>query len=130
MGELNVSLVAVDGPVWSGAAKLVVAKTLAGEIGILPQHEPVLAVLADGTVRVEPLEGPKLTFAVHGGFFAVDQDNVTILAETAEAADKIDVLRAEAALERAKAAGLDTPDVVAAYHRAETRIRVASTHQR
>lgn len=128
MGELSVSLVAVDRQVWSGAAKMVVAKTVEGEMGILPQHEPVLAVLADGTVRIEPLEGDKLVFAVHGGFFSVDQDVVTILAEAAEAAGEIDIQRAEAALERAKAAGLDSPEEVAAYHRAETRLKVASGH--
>ena len=128
MGELSVNLVAVDRKVWSGAAKMVVAKTVDGEMGILPQHEPVLAVLADGVVRVETIEGEKLVFAVHGGFFAVDRDNVKILAEAAEAAGEIDVARAEAALERARAAGLDTPDEKAAFHRAETRVKVASGH--
>ena len=99
---------------------MVVAKTVEGEIGIL----------ADGTVRVEPLVGDKLVFAVHGGFFSVDNDRVTVLAEAAEAAADIDVPRAEAALERAKAAGLDSPEEIAAARRAETRLRVASTHTR
>ena len=40
MAELNVSLVAVDRKIWSGTATMVVAKTLEGEIGILPRHEP------------------------------------------------------------------------------------------
>ncbi|MCX6458948.1 MAG: F0F1 ATP synthase subunit epsilon [Actinobacteria bacterium] len=130
MGELLVDLVAVDRQVWSGQAKIVVAKTVDGEMGILPQHEPVLAVLADGTVRLETLDGKRMVFAVHGGFFSVDRDRVTILAESAEASDEIDVVRAESALERARAAGLDSPEEVAAYHRAETRLRVASTHTR
>jgi len=130
MGELIVSLVAVDRKIWTGVAKMVVAKTVEGEMGIMPAHEPVLAILADGTVRVEPLVGDKLVFAVHGGFFSVDNDRVTVLAEAAEAAADIDVPRAEAALERAKAAGLDSPEEIAAARRAETRLRVASTHTR
>ena len=130
MGELTVSLVAVDRKVWTGVAKVVVAKTVEGEMGIMPAHEPVLAILSDGTVRVEPLEGAKLVFAVHGGFFSVDSDRVTILAEAAEAAADIDVERAQAALDRATAAGLDSPEEIAASRRAETRLRVASTHIR
>ncbi|MGE3812136.1 MAG: F0F1 ATP synthase subunit epsilon, partial [Candidatus Nanopelagicales bacterium] len=45
MSELHVNLVAVDRKIWSGSASMVVAKTLEGEIGILPRHEPVLALL-------------------------------------------------------------------------------------
>jgi F-type H+-transporting ATPase subunit epsilon len=127
MAELEVSIVAVDGAVWSGPAKMVVAKTVEGEIGIMAGHEPVLAILTDGVVRVEDVEGKKLSFAVHSGFFSVDANLVKVLGEAAEAADKINVERAQAALERAKAAGLDTPEEVAAYRRAEIRLEVAST---
>ena len=127
MAELEVSIVAVDGAVWSGPAKMVVAKTVEGEIGIMAGHEPVLAILTDGVVRVEDVEGKKLSFAVHSGFFSVDANLVKVLGEAAEAADKINVERARAALERAKAAGLDTPEEVAAYRRAEIRLEVAST---
>ena len=127
MAELEVSIVAVDGAVWSGPAKMVVAKTVEGEIGIMAGHEPVLAILTDGVVRVEDVEGKKLAFAVHSGFFSVDANLVKVLGEAAEAADKINVERAQAALERAKAAGLDTPEEVAAYRRAEIRLEVAST---
>ena len=125
MGELNVSLVAVDRKIWSGTATMVVAKTLEGEIGILPQHEPVLALLADSPVRITTTDGRVISAAVHGGFFSVDSDNVAILAETAELGGEIDVDRAREALDRAKAAGADTPDELAAIQRAETRLKVA-----
>ena len=130
MGELSVALVAVDRKIWSGTATMVVAKTLEGEIGILPQHEPVLALLADSAVKIVTTEGDTLVAAVHGGFFSVDSDNVAILAETAELAGEIDVSRAEAAIARAKAAGADDPDEIAAIHRAETRLTVAASHTR
>ena len=128
MGELNVTLVAVDREIWSGAASRVTARTLDGEIGILPQHEPVLALLADSPVRITTIAGEVIEAAVHGGFFAVDQNNVSILAESAELGGEIDVVRAREALERAKAAGDD--DVAkAAQERAETRLKVALNEQ-
>jgi len=129
MAELNVSLVAVDRKIWSGTATMVVAKTLEGEIGILPRHEPVLALLANSPVRITTTDGTVIQAAVHGGFFAVDSDNVSILAESAELSGEIDVDRARLALERAKAAGADTPDEMAAIERAEVRLKVALADQ-
>ena len=46
MSSLRVEVVAADQAVWSGEAKMVVAKTVEGEIGLLPGHEPMLAILA------------------------------------------------------------------------------------
>ena len=129
MGELNVSLVAVDRKIWSGTASMVVARTLDGEIGILPQHEPVLALLDESPVRIITTDGRVVTAAVHGGFFSVDSDNVSILAESAELGGEIDVVRAQQALDRAKAAGNDTQDEQAAVARAETRLKVALAEQ-
>ena len=129
MGELNVSLVAVDRKIWSGTASMVVDRTLDGEIGILPQHEPVLALLDESPVRIITTDGRVVTAAVHGGFFSVDSDNVSILAESAELGGEIDVVRAQQALDRAKAAGNDTQDEQAAVARAETRLKVALAEQ-
>ena len=81
MAELSVSLVAMDRPVWEGQARMVVATTPEGEIGILPGHEPVLALLTDGAVRIEPVEGQKVGAVVHGGFFSVSNNKVAILAD-------------------------------------------------
>jgi F0F1-type ATP synthase epsilon subunit len=74
MANLNVAVVAVDRKVWSGAAKSIVAKTPEGEIGILPGHEPVLSLLVNGVVRIETVDGEKISVAVHGGFFSVDSN--------------------------------------------------------
>jgi F-type H+-transporting ATPase subunit epsilon len=127
--ELNVSLVAVDRKLWSGPANSVSAKTLDGDIGILPRHEPVLALLADSLLVIHKPDGDRINVAVHGGFFAVDHDNVSILAETAELSTEIDVKRARSALERARTYGTDHPEVLAAMIRAETRIKVATDAQ-
>jgi F-type H+-transporting ATPase subunit epsilon len=90
MSELSVSVVAVDRSVWVGQAKSIVAKTPEGEIGILPGHEPVLSLLVNGVVRIEPVDGTKVAIAVHGGFVAMDSNEVRILAEVAELASEID----------------------------------------
>jgi len=127
VSELNVSVVAVDRSIWVGPAKSIVAKTPEGEIGILPGHEPVLSLLVNGVVRIESTEGAKVAVAVHGGFVAMDSDNVRILAEVAELSSDIDVDRAQKALDKARAAGEDSPEALAAVHRAETRLKAAAT---
>ena len=127
MSELHVSVVAVDRNVWSGAAKSIVAKTPDGEIGILSGHEPVLSLLVNGVVRIEPVEGPTVFVAVHGGFVAFDSNEARVLAEVAELAGDIDVSRAQAALERAQASGEQTPETIAAIHRAETRVKAVAS---
>jgi F-type H+-transporting ATPase subunit epsilon len=123
MSELSVSVVAVDRKVWSGSAKLVIAKTPEGEIGIMAGHEPLLSLLTNGVVRIRLADGSGVVIAVHGGFFAVDSNEVRILAEAAELAEDIDVTRAKSALDRAKAS-----DDLAALHRAETRVQAAASH--
>ena len=119
MAELQVELVAAEGRVWSGPATMVVARTTEGEIGILPGHESVLALLASGPVTVDSSD-ETVRVAVHGGFLSVAGDNVSILAEVAERAEDIDAQRAEQALTRA---GDDGDE--AARRRAETRLLVA-----
>ena len=125
MAALHVELVAVDRQVWSGEAQRVIARTVDGDIGILPQHAPVLGVLVDGVVRVLQPSGEEMTAAVHGGFLSVHDNEVGVLAEAAELADEIDVDRAQAALERARGAGDDDKDAAAAALRATIRLRVA-----
>ncbi len=82
--DLTVSLVAADREVWSGNASMVVAKTTVGEIGLLPGHEPVLALLADdGQIRVTTSEA-KLAFdAVGGGFLSMEHNIVTVVVRDA-----------------------------------------------
>lgn len=123
MAELDVAVVSAERALWSGPARSVVAKTPDGEIGILPGHEPVLALLVESPLRIEQPDGTKVLVAVHGGFFSVDSDEVHVIAEVAELAEDIDVDRAQAALARAQAAG--TEGDVSALKRAEMRIQVA-----
>jgi len=121
---LDVAVVSAERLLWRGQAKSVVAKTPEGEIGILPGHEPVLALLLESPLRIEEPDGAKMMVAVHGGFFSVDSNKVNVIAEVAELAEDIDLERAQAALSRAQAAGEENEDP-SAIKRAETRITVA-----
>lgn len=81
---LTVSVVSADHEAWSGEATMVVAKTVIGEIGILAGHEPMLATLATGEVRVTLPGGEKLSVDASDGFLSVENDTVTIVASRAE----------------------------------------------
>ncbi|MBC7519064.1 MAG: F0F1 ATP synthase subunit epsilon [Microbacteriaceae bacterium] len=83
MAELTVSVVSADQEVWSGSASMVVARTTEGQIGILPGHEPMLAILATGEVRVTTPSGV-ITASAEEGFLSVAQDVITIVARSAE----------------------------------------------
>lgn len=84
MAQLEVEVVAADHHVWAGAAKMVKARTSDGEIGILPGHSPLLAVLAAGQLAIEPVSGSRIEVAVDGGFVSVDGDRVVIVADNAD----------------------------------------------
>ncbi|WP_432564711.1 F0F1 ATP synthase subunit epsilon [Kineococcus sp. SYSU DK003] len=81
---LQVELVAADRSVWSGEASLVRARTAEGDIGIMAGHQPTLAILASGEVAISGSGAEGVTATVSGGFFSVDHDKVTIVAETVE----------------------------------------------
>lgn len=84
MAPLQVELVAADRKVWSGEASQVSARTLEGELGILPGHTPLLGILVSGEVRIDS-GGTRHVATVDGGFLSVDRDNVTIVAEAVDA---------------------------------------------
>lgn len=84
MAELTVSVVSADQEIWSGQASMVVARTTEGEIGILAGHEPLLAILASGEVRLTTTSGSTVTAAAEDGFLSVEHDTVTIVARSAE----------------------------------------------
>jgi F-type H+-transporting ATPase subunit epsilon len=86
MAELQISIVAADHEVWAGAARQIVARTLEGEIGILPGHEPILALLAPGEVRVSATDGSTIRIRADDGFLSVENDRITIVSRVADRA--------------------------------------------
>jgi len=84
MAVLNVSVVSADQEIWSGEASQLIARTTEGEIGILPGHEPLLAILAKGEVRVTAVGGENVTALADEGFLSVENNTVTVVASAAE----------------------------------------------
>jgi F-type H+-transporting ATPase subunit epsilon len=123
VATMQVQLVAPDRMVWSGEAEIVLARTVDGELGILPRHAPLLGVLVEYPVTIRRSGEDALVAAVHGGFLSVSREGVDVLAEVVELADEIDVPRARAALERAQ--GSDDEADKAAARRATARLRAA-----
>jgi F-type H+-transporting ATPase subunit epsilon len=80
---LSVSVVSADQQVWSGEASMVVARTVEGEIGILVGHEPLLAILSVGEVRLTLTDGTKVVAEADDGFLSVENDTITIVARRA-----------------------------------------------
>lgn len=77
---LHVSLVSAEEEVWTGEASLVVATTTEGQIGFMRGHEPVLAILGDGPVRITEEDGTVVEATAADGFVSVESDQVTIVA--------------------------------------------------
>ena len=82
--ELNVDLVAADRKIWSGSATMVVAKTAEGEIGLLSGHEPMLAIMVPGQIRISLAEGKSVVAeSTQGGFLSIESDTVTLVVRDA-----------------------------------------------
>ena len=120
---LHVELVAADRLVWSGEATMVIARTTEGDLGILPNHSPLLSSIVEGVVDVQTAEGETWVAAVDAGFLSVADNRVSILAERAEMSHEIDLEKARHELERAQQAGENDDQAQEAVRRAEARIR-------
>lgn len=130
MAKLRVGVVSPEREIWSGEADMVIAKTIDGEIGIMPKHAPVLGVLVEGGVLTVKRGGgePDLVAAVHGGFLSVADNEVSILAELAELGSEVDIAAAKDALQRAQAsveANQEDADAAIEAKRARARLRAA-----
>lgn len=79
---LRVEVVTPEKKIFSGEATMVRARTLDGDLGILPGHTSLLGVLVDGEVVVNETSGQNTVFQIHGGFLSVNKDRVSILGES------------------------------------------------
>ena len=98
---IRCEIVSQDRMVFEGDVDIVVLPGEAGEMGILPNHAPLLSTLRLGILKVRA-GGEEQVFAVAGGVVEVQPDIVTVLADAAENVDEIDIARAEAARRRAE----------------------------
>ncbi len=82
MAALHVSVISPEQTLFDGEAALVVAPAFDGEVGILPQHAPMMTLLGSGVLRVEQ-QGTAMRFTVKGGFLQVVDDRVRVVTESA-----------------------------------------------
>lgn len=98
---IRCEIVSQDRMVFEGDVDIVIAPSVEGEIGILPDHAPLIANLEMGVIKVQR-DDEEEVFTVTGGFIEVQPDVVTVMAEASEHVDEIDVERARKAREQAK----------------------------
>lgn len=133
MNKIALDIVTPNGSVYSEhEAELVVLQTESGEMGVMAGHIPTVAPLKIGAVRVTRSGNEKDHIAVTEGFAEIRPEKVTILVQSAEQADEIDIERAKASLLRAeermkqdKAEHVDFHRAERALHRAMNRLEVA-----
>ncbi len=98
---IRCEIVSQDRMVWEGDADIIIVPGVAGEMGILPNHAPLLSTLKYGILTIRS-KGREEVFTIAGGVIEVQPDLVTVLADSAENVAEIDVARAEAARRRAE----------------------------
>ena len=126
----QLNIVTPEKTVLSGEVTSLQVPSVEGSLGILAGHAPLLAELGVGECVIRLADGVTRHLVVAGGFLDVAKTKVSVLANTAEFDDEIDVSRAEASLVRARellngAENLDRAEVMASMQRAQARIRLA-----
>ena len=129
MAELNIDIVTPGGKVFSGEIKSCTAPGADGEFCILKNHTALLSALSIGIIKIEMADGKKM-LATSGGFLEVLNNRISVMVETAEWAEQIDVERAKAAAERARKRmeqkqDIDIPRAKLALARALNRLKVS-----
>ena len=95
-------IVASDKDFYSGRGKKIVLPMKDGEICILPRHSDLMIAIVPGEMRFETADGEQRTAIVGGGFAQIINNRVTVLADSVERPEDIDVKRAQEAKERAE----------------------------
>jgi len=128
-------VVSVERTVFSDDVDMVLAPGIEGQLGILPHHAPLMTALVPGELIIRRAGQEDLHMAVGGGFMEVRPDRVTILADSAERADEIDLERAEAARQRAeqrlreRPPGVDIARAETALKRSQVRLKIARRYK-
>ena len=135
MAKLILEIVTAERLVHSDEVDLVVVPGIDGEMAILPNHAPLMTMLKPGELVVRKGDEDSSIF-VGGGFFELMNNKITILADSAEHAEEIDIARAEEAKKRAEemmemraGVDVDAARAEAALRRSLMRLKVAEKRQ-
>jgi F-type H+-transporting ATPase subunit epsilon len=129
---LRVEVVAAEGIAWEGDALSVIARTTEGDIGVLPNHEPMLASLVPCAAEVLTTDGNREVVVVEGGFISVADNRVSLLSQYARIAAEIDLNAAEhelAAAEKRLNAGEIDDETRHHFMRAQAQVKAARLAQ-
>jgi len=110
MNTIKVEVVSAENEIFSGEAAVLIASAAAGEVGIYPQHAPLLTTLKPGNIRIQGVDGEEQVIYVSGGILEVTPKKVTVLSDTAIRADDIDEAAAQEAQRKAEQAMKDSAD--------------------
>ena len=102
MATIQVEIVSAEEAIWSGTGVMVFAPAEMGEVGIAPQHAPLLTRLKPGEVRVQQENGDEQFFFISGGLLEVQPNQVTVLSDTAVRAADLDEAQALEAQQKAE----------------------------
>lgn len=129
MSQLNLEIVTAERVVYSGMADVIIARGASGEMALLPSHASLMTMLEPGELIVRNGVEDSSIF-ISGGFMELMNDKVTILADSGERAEEIDVERAEEAKQRAqkqlqlRGVDLDLARAEAALRRSLMRLKI------
>jgi F-type H+-transporting ATPase subunit epsilon len=134
MATFKLEIVTVERLSFSDNVNVLVAPGVNGQLGILPNHAPLMTMLEPGELIIK--KGSEETYwAITGGFLEVRPDKVIVLADACELATEIDVSRAEEAKRRAeerlkqKSSGIDVTRAETALRRSLIRLKIAEKHR-
>jgi len=105
---MQVEVVSAEKEIFSGEATMLIATAEGGELGIYPQHTPLLTNLNPGDVRVQTSDGEEQVIYVSGGILEVTPKKITVLSDTAIRADDLDEAAALEAQRKAEQALKDS----------------------
>ena len=127
---MQLQIITAEREVFSGEVDVLVAPGVAGRLGILPNHAPLMTVLQPGELLVRA-GGDESFLALSGGYLEVLGNVVIVLADAAEDVDEIDEARAQEALTRAqermasRESDIGLEQAAASLRRAQVRVTVA-----
>ena len=138
MAKIKLEIISPNKVVYSADIDMLIVRSIAGDLGIMPKHAPLLAGLVPHAMRAM-IDGTENLIAVSGGFIQVQPDKIIVLASAAELPIEIDITRAKKAYERAQKrlesfkenpevkSDVDTLRARAALERAKARLKATKT---
>ena len=135
MSPVKLEVVTAEKLVYSDEVDILLAPGIDGQLGILPQHAPLMTILEAGEM-VAQKGVDEIIWAISGGFLEVQPDRIIVLADTAERDDEIDLQRAEEAKHRAeerlkeRVSTMDASRAEAALQRSIARLKVGQRRRR